>query len=127
VLVRLLYASGGRVTEIATLRWRDLVLRDNGGQVTLFGKGGKTRAVLLPAGVWADLEQLARHSSTKGTLDPDAPVFRSRRRGGHLTERQIERVVSRPLNVPVSRSPSHRIGSAMRMPVMRLADARARR
>jgi site-specific recombinase XerD len=42
VLLRLLYASGGRVSEIAALKWRDLVARDAGGQVTLFGKGGKT-------------------------------------------------------------------------------------
>ncbi len=46
VLLRLLYRAGLRVSEIASLCWRDLQTRDDGGQVTVFGKGGKTRTVL---------------------------------------------------------------------------------
>src|SRR4051812_43141764 len=38
--LRLLYYSGGRVSEVCTLRWCDLQLRGEAGQVTLFGKGG---------------------------------------------------------------------------------------
>ena len=45
VLLRLLYRAGLRVSEIAGLCWRDLHARDDGGQVTVFGKGGKTRTV----------------------------------------------------------------------------------
>jgi len=40
-----------RVSELAALRWRDLQPRDDAGQVTIFGKGGKTRVVLRPASV----------------------------------------------------------------------------
>jgi len=40
--LRLLYAGGLRVSEPAALRWRDLQPRDDAGQVTIFGKGGKT-------------------------------------------------------------------------------------
>ena len=55
VLLRLLYAGGLRVDEIARLAWRDLRERDDAGQVTAYGKGGKTRVVLLPAAVWREL------------------------------------------------------------------------
>jgi len=41
VLLRLLYIAGLRVSEIAELKWRDLQPRTDGGQVTVFGKGGK--------------------------------------------------------------------------------------
>ena len=60
-LLRLSYAGGLRVSELVALRWRDLQprgVREGGGeegQVTVYGKGGKTRTVLLPAPVWADL------------------------------------------------------------------------
>jgi integrase/recombinase XerD len=49
LLLRLLYIAGVRVSEIASLTWRDLQPRTDGGQVTVFGKGSKTRVVLLPA------------------------------------------------------------------------------
>ena len=67
VLLRLLYYSGLRVSEIAALSWRDLQPRTEGGQVTVFGKGGKTRAVLLPATIWRELEQFREGSA------PEAP------------------------------------------------------
>lgn len=85
-LLRFLYASGGRVSEVVSLVWRDLQGRAEGGQVTLYGKGGKTRAVLLPDALWDDLEAL------KGDDGDDAPVFRSRR-GGHLVPSSVHRVV----------------------------------
>src|SRR6266849_2642909 len=49
VQLRLLYIAGLRVSEIAKLKWRDLQPRTDGGQVTVFGKGSKTRTVLLPS------------------------------------------------------------------------------
>ena len=47
-LLRLLYLAGLRLSEAAALSWHDLCKRGAGGQVAVFGKGGKTRAVLLP-------------------------------------------------------------------------------
>src|SRR5262249_26061151 len=79
VLLRLLYVAGLRVSELAALEWRDLQPRDDAGQVTVFGKGDKTRVVLLPASVWRELEGLIH-----GRGPADAPVFPSRRGGGHL-------------------------------------------
>ncbi|MBV9543865.1 MAG: tyrosine-type recombinase/integrase [Chloroflexi bacterium] len=88
VLLRLLYVAGLRVSELAALKWRDLQPRDDAGQVTIFGKGQKTRVVLLPIAVWRELERLGRRPA-------HAPVFASRRGGGHLHPTAVERVVWR--------------------------------
>ena len=72
-----LYAGGFRVSELCSLKWRHLQDRDEAGQITVFGKGGKTRTVLMPRSVWEALQSL------QGDSPADAPVFRSRKRG-HL-------------------------------------------
>lgn len=87
VMLRLLYASGARISEICGLRWRDTAPRQDGGQVTLFGKGGKTRAVLLKAGIWTELAAL------RGTAVDDDPVFPSRKGSGQLDPSQVRRIV----------------------------------
>lgn len=104
VLLRLLYASGARVSEICGLRWKDCQKRDRdiaseepgsagdhrspkvAGQVTLFGKGGKTRTVRLSPATWKALLTL------KGRSAPDDPVFISRK-GGPLDSSQVRRIV----------------------------------
>lgn len=85
-LLTLLYVAGLRVSEAVGLRWRDLAARDDSGQVTAFGKGGKTRVVLLRPGTWRLLEDL------RAGADGDAPLFRSAR-GGHLDPSQAHRLV----------------------------------
>jgi integrase/recombinase XerD len=80
-LLRLLYIAGLRVSEAAGLKWRDLVPRGEAGQVTAFGKGGKTRMVLLSESMWRELQAL------RGTARAHQPVFPSRCRGGHLHAR----------------------------------------
>jgi integrase/recombinase XerD len=87
MMLRLLYAGGLRVSELCALKWRDLKPRNQLGQVTVFGKGGKTRTVLLPQGVWEELCQL------KGSSLPNDAVFRSRQGGGHLDRSQVYRIV----------------------------------
>jgi integrase/recombinase XerD len=89
VLLRLLYIAGLRVSEIAELKWRDLQPRTDGGQVTVFGKGSKTRVVLLPSTIWRELLRFRQHARQ------DAPVFASRRGGGHLHPSMVERIVSK--------------------------------
>lgn len=81
-----LYAGGFRVSEVCSLKWSDLQQRDSAGQITAFGKGGKTRTVLMPESVWNGLMSL------RGDAKEDAPVFRSRK-GGHLDESQVWRIV----------------------------------
>src|SRR3954468_494246 len=46
------------ITVARLTEWRDLVARDDAGQVTVFGKGGKTRVVLLQPGIWRELTNL---------------------------------------------------------------------
>jgi integrase/recombinase XerD len=47
VLLKLLYVSGVRVSEVCGLKWCDALPRQDAGQITVFGKGGKTRTILL--------------------------------------------------------------------------------
>jgi integrase/recombinase XerD len=86
VMLRLLYMSGVRVSELAQLKWCDLMPRAEGGQITVFGKGGKTRAILLKPTTW---NLLLAIRGGAGAVDP---VFRSRK-GGHLDVSQIRRIV----------------------------------
>jgi integrase/recombinase XerD len=81
-----LYAGGFRVAELCSLKWSDLQNRDAAGQITVFGKGNKTRTVLMPGSVWNALQSLR-----KDARESD-PVFRSRK-GGHLDESQVWRIV----------------------------------
>ncbi|MGK7958713.1 MAG: tyrosine-type recombinase/integrase [Crocosphaera sp.] len=76
-LLLLLYAGGFRVSEVCTLTWKDLNNRDDAGQVTVFGKGGRTRTVLLPANVWEKLNQI------RGRAGDNAPVFSSRQKNAN--------------------------------------------
>ncbi len=85
-LLRLLYLGGLRISEACGLRVRDLQPNGDAGQVTVFGKGGKTRVVLLKASIWMELARL------RGA-NPDAAVFRSREGGGVLDPSQVHRVV----------------------------------
>jgi integrase/recombinase XerD len=87
VLLRLAYIAGLRVSELTALTWRDLQPRTDGGQVTVFGKGEKTRTVLLPTAIWRELLRFRQGAGR------DAPVFPSRRGGGHPHPTSIERLV----------------------------------
>jgi integrase len=76
-LLTLLYASGIRVQELCDLEWNHLQAQgEDEGQVTVFGKGGKTRSVQLPASVWKPLLQLRPKGKASG------PVFVSRKKRG---------------------------------------------
>ena len=87
LLLRITYAAGLRVSELCGLSWSDAQARDDGGQLTIFGKGGKTRAVLLPASVWGDLM-----ASKPVDATATAPIFGSRK-GGRLCTSAVWRVV----------------------------------
>jgi site-specific recombinase XerD len=103
VLLTVLYGGGLRISEVCGLRWRDLAVREDAGQATVFGKGGKTRVVLLSAATWKVLTAL-REGATRQVGDlndadaklasasPDAPVFLSRK-GGALDPSAVHRVV----------------------------------
>ena len=72
ILLNLLYLAGLRVSEACSLRWRNLHIRGDAGQVTVFGKNGRTRAITLPASMWTELIAL------RGAAGAEDPVFPSR-------------------------------------------------
>jgi integrase/recombinase XerD len=64
LIAEMLYYCGLRVSELASLTLPDATARKDGGQITVFGKGGKTRTVLVPAFLWDELNsQLATRNS----------------------------------------------------------------
>jgi integrase/recombinase XerD len=87
ILLKLLYVSGVRVSEVCGLKWCDALARQEGGQITVFGKGGKTRTVLLKSKVWQQL------LSIKGEAKAVDPIFPSRKGGGALDVSQVRRIV----------------------------------
>lgn len=87
VLLRLLYATGGRVSEICALRWRDVQEATFGrGQVTLLGKGQKTRTIVFSAATWQILRDF------RGSASADDFVFSSRT-GKQLARTQVARII----------------------------------
>lgn len=88
LILKPLYYAGIRVSEVCRLRSKDVQARGEEAQITVFGKGGKTRSVLLQAQFWNEL------TSFRGEADEDDPVFQSRARRGHpLDQSQVLRVV----------------------------------
>jgi integrase/recombinase XerD len=87
LLLKLLYASGIRVSELCALRWSDAVGRGEAGQITVFGKGGRTRTILLKAHLWQEL------LSWREDAPAGDPLFASRRGGGSLDPSQVRRIV----------------------------------
>lgn len=85
-LVRLLYVAGLRVSEAEGLRWRHVHPRGDGSVVTIHGKGGKTRHLLLTPTITRELAAL------RGEAGDDDPVFKSRT-GKPLRARDIRNVV----------------------------------
>ena len=86
--VPLVEALGCSLAQPQAVMWHRVVPRDGGlGQVTVLGKGSKTRSILLPATVYAALSRLRPPAA-----DNDAPVFRSRL-GRAMSTGQMLRVV----------------------------------
>ena len=69
----LLYRAGLRVSELCSLTWRNVQDRSESGQVTIYGKGKKTRHVLLDQATWDEVMSLKTKESR-----PDDYVFQSR-------------------------------------------------
>jgi integrase/recombinase XerD len=89
-MLRLMYNAGIRVSEAVSLIWKDVQVNPNGGQVRVFGKGGKERYIVISAETYSELVAL-RDDNTE---DAD-PVFQSRKstRGGFLVRSQVNRIV----------------------------------
>lgn len=87
-LIRLLYATGARVSELCALTWQDLQdIGSERGQITLFGKGQKTRRVVISAETWQILQSLRKNAQSSD------PVFRSRT-NRPLQRGQVQRIIT---------------------------------
>jgi len=86
-LLNLLYFAGLRVSEACSLRWRNLHERGDGGQVTVHGKGGRTRSIALPAEMWSELIGLRESAGAEELVFPS--------RGGKPLDRGRVRIIVR--------------------------------
>ena len=88
ILLRLLYAAGLRVSEACGLLWRNVRPRGDSGQITVFGKNGRTRSIALTAPLWEELIAL------RGNAGAEEPVFPSRS-GKSLDRGRVRMIVRR--------------------------------
>ena len=100
VLLEVIYAGGLRISEAVGLTWSDVLIRDDRVQLSITGKGGKVRQVLLPEIVSRSLLSL------RADVGANDPVFASRK-GGGLAQRTVNDMVKRAaakagIDAPVS-------------------------
>jgi integrase/recombinase XerD len=86
LIIKTLYYTGIRISELVSLKWKDLQHRENGGQMVILGKGGKSNVLLIPEELWFELMLI------RDTVSNEGPVFKSRK-GGHLNPGHLERIL----------------------------------
>jgi integrase/recombinase XerD len=86
LMLRILYATGIRVSELCRLQWKDCQQREKGGQISIYGKGGKTNTILIPENLWNDL------ISFRANAFDESPMFKGRK-GHHFNPSQVWRIV----------------------------------
>ena len=98
-MIVLLYFAGLRVSELCNLTWRNLQERDMTGQISVFGKGKKTRHVLLDTDTWREVWAL------RGKAGLDDYVFPSRqthsgkgKNSRRLDEARVHQIVREAAN-----------------------------
>ncbi len=90
LILQTLYKTGVRVSELCDLRWKHFIPRTDLGtyQLTVYGKGGKTRQITLPPVLAQSLQEW------KGNASASSPVFASAS-GRALAPAHIHRIVKR--------------------------------
>jgi integrase/recombinase XerD len=83
----LLYILGLRISELVGLNWSDFQPTKESVTVTIFGKGHKTRTLLITQTLWSELKQLPRSDKTEA-------VFLSRF-GNRLDRHAIHRLIKK--------------------------------
>jgi integrase/recombinase XerD len=86
-ILELLYFAALRVEELCNLKWRHLQERDQSGQIAVYGKGQKTRFILLDTDTWVKVWSLRASSKHNGL---DDYVFTSRQSKRHKDEQGNE-------------------------------------
>jgi len=87
LILKMLFITGVRVSELCSLRWNDLLERCDGGQVTIYGKGSKTRTVLIPEPLWSEMIEFRRSAPA------DLPVFRGKGKNSPMHPTTVLRIV----------------------------------
>ncbi|MGB5637155.1 MAG: tyrosine-type recombinase/integrase [Waterburya sp.] len=87
LILILLYILGLRISELVGLNWSDFQPTDDSVTVTIFGKGHKTRTLLITHQLWSELKQLPRSDKTEA-------VFLSRF-GNRLDRHAIHRLIKK--------------------------------
>lgn len=92
-IIELLYSSGLRVSELVSLNWGDVNLKNR--VIRVKGKGKKERIVLFGSHAERRLKEWfrLRFEINKGNIDEE-PLFINMR-GERLTERSVERIIKR--------------------------------
>lgn len=85
VLVKFLYYTGFRVSELVSVCWKDISLRKQGAKITVMGKGRKTRSVMIPTDLYSELKEIAPGRA-------EDPIFCSQK-SGSLSIRQIQSII----------------------------------
>lgn len=85
-ILKLLYILGLRVSELVGLNWSDFRPTDDGGAVvTIFGKGSRTRTLLISRPLWEEVRSVPRS-------DQRSAVFLSRF-GNRLDRHAVHRLI----------------------------------
>ncbi len=87
LILILLYILGLRISELVGLNWSDFQPTEEAIAVTIFGKGHKTRTLLITHQLWSELKQLPRSEKTEA-------VFLSRF-GNRLDRHAIHRLIKK--------------------------------
>lgn len=90
-ILRLLYSGGLRVSELCDLQWRHVQPRGEGGQISVYGKGQKTRIVPVSKATFQALIAL-KPTDPGATQSADKYVFSSQR-AERLTANGVYRIV----------------------------------
>jgi integrase/recombinase XerD len=69
LMLSLMYGCGLRVSEVIGLTWNDLRVHGEGGKATVFGKGSKTRVILIPDKLWQQLKEFEELETSRWTLN----------------------------------------------------------
>jgi len=89
LILKTLFITGIRVSELCSLCWKDLLERSDGGQMTVYGKGKKTRTLLIPEPLWSELIDF------KETAGEDYYIFRGRNRNTKMHPTTSLRIVKK--------------------------------
>lgn len=101
-ILRLLYNSGCRCSELINLSWIDIYPNGKGGKIRVWGKGGKERYIIISAPTYEEIMAL------RGESTDQEPVFCSKTlgKGGRISRSQVYRIVRAAANRALNKNAS---------------------